>query len=277
MSIVDQQSLFTAMQNWLQRSDISSLFPDFVALFETAANRRLRVRQQEATTILTPNAVVNVTGAAASPAGLVRLALTSTTALSNSDQVTNAGVAGTTEANGNFQIIVVDSTHVDLVGSTFANAYVSGGTLTDVGNVPLPSDYLSWRQVTWLGNPNRDLSYVEPSILTSHYPNLPIDLPSVFSIEGGTLRVMPQDPTPLKFLYYQKMSPLTALNPTNWLITEHRDLYLFGALTEAQAYAVNVETAALWKARRDELFDEIEKLNNKTRGPAAIRVLSPTP
>jgi hypothetical protein len=60
-------------------------------------------------------------------------------------------------------------------------------------------------------------------------------------------------------------------------MTAHPDLYLFGALTEAQAYAVNPETAALWKARRDELFDEIEKLSGKSRGAGAVRVMSPTP
>ena len=52
---------------------------------------------------------------------------------------------------------------------------------------------------------------------------------------------------------------------------------LIKARTEAQVYAVNVETATLWKARRDELFDEIEKINNKTRGPAPIRPTDPTP
>ncbi len=60
-------------------------------------------------------------------------------------------------------------------------------------------------------------------------------------------------------------------------MSQHPDLYLFGALTEAQAYTVNPETAALWKARRDELFGEIETLGNKTRGPGAVRTMGPTP
>ena len=276
MGLANYSDLTTAIGNWLQRSDLTALYPNFVQLFEAAANRRLRVRQQEAVTILTPQATATITGAAASPSGLVRLAMASTAALSNSDQVNNTGIVGTAEGNGTFQITVVDSTHVDLIGSTFVNAYVSGGTLTDTGNVPLPADYLAWRSVTWLGNPTRDLSFVAPSIMTSRYPSLPIDLPSEFSIEGGTLRVMPQDPTPLKFLYWQQIPSLQA-NSTNWLMTAHPDLYLFGSLVEAQAYAVNVETAALWKARRDELFDEIEKLSAKTRGPSAIRPLGPTP
>jgi hypothetical protein len=276
MSLQSYTDLTAALGNWLQRSDLAALLPNFVQLFEACANRRLRVRQQEVTVMLTPQAVVAVTGAAASPAGLVRLALASTAALSSGDQVAVAGVVGTLEANGLFPIAVVDATHIDLIGSLFVNAYAGGGTLTDTGNVPLPSDYLAWRRVTWMGNPLRELSYVHPSTLTSHYPDVPIDLPSEFTIEGGTLRVMPQDPTPLTLLYYQQI-PSLAANSTNWLMSQHPDLYLFGALTEAQAYTVNAETAALWKARRDELFDEIEKLSNKTRGPGAIRTMSPTP
>ncbi len=60
-------------------------------------------------------------------------------------------------------------------------------------------------------------------------------------------------------------------------LTAHPDLYLFGALVEAEMFGVNDERAPLWKARRDEIFDEIEKLSNKTRGAGAIRVMGVTP
>ena len=276
MSLQTYADLTAALGSWLQRADISSLFPNFIQLFEAAANRRLRVRQQEATAILTPSTVVAVTGAANNGAGAIRLALGSTAGLSSSDQVTVANVLGTTEANGPSAIGVVDATHVDLVGSSFVNPYAGGGTLTDVGNVALPADYLAWRSVTWLGNPLRELGYVHPSIMATRYPNRPIDLPSWFTIEGATLRVVPQDATPLKLLYYQTI-PSLALSSTNWLMSAFPDLYLFGALTEAQAYAVNPDSAALWKSRRDELFDEIERLSNKSRGAGAVRVLAPTP
>lgn len=37
------------------------------------------------------------------------------------------GVLGTIEANGSWHYTVVDATHIDLTGSTFTNAYISGG------------------------------------------------------------------------------------------------------------------------------------------------------
>jgi hypothetical protein len=41
-------------------------------------------------------------------------------------------VTGTTEANGIWPITVVDINHIELVGSKFVNAYVSGGTVADL-------------------------------------------------------------------------------------------------------------------------------------------------
>jgi hypothetical protein len=39
----------------------------------------------------------------------------------------------------------------------------------------------------------------------------------------------------------------------------------------------DAERLALWKSRRDELLDEIERLDTMTRGPVGIRVIGPAP
>ena len=193
MSLTNYTDLQAGIANWLQRSDLAAIIPDFVTLFEACANRRLRVRQQEATTELAP-------------------------------------------ANG---------------------------------VAALPSDYLAWRRLTWTGSPRRELSYVEPSWLQGAYPGQPTDPPAVFTIEGGSIITMPIDSSgaPLELVYFQKI-PSLAGNGVNWLMSAHPDLYLFGALTEAQAYAVNADSAALWKSRRDELFEEVELLATARAAPA---------
>jgi hypothetical protein len=166
---------------------------------------------------------------------------------------------------------------VDLQGSTFTNAYVSGGTLTALsGIVSLPSDYLSWRRCTWTGQTRRELSFVEPMYFQAAYPSQPSDIPSIFTIEGSTLKVMPLDGTPLEFDYFQAI-PALVTGSTNWLMTVHPDLYLFGSMCEAEAFGVNDERMPMWKARRDEIFDEIIRLNNQTRAPSYVRVFGPTP
>ena len=203
MSIATYAELRTAVENWLDHALFSARVPEFIALFEAAANRRLRVRQQEASSALTPS----------------------------------------------------------------------------LGTVALPGDYLAWRRVTWTGAPRVELQYVHPSYLQAAYPSSPADVPRIFTIEGSTLKVRPIDGAALEFDYFQKIPSLSsgADSGTNWLLAAHPDLYLFGALVEAEMFGVNDERAPVWKARRDEIFDEIEKLSNKTRGAGAIRVTGVTP
>jgi hypothetical protein len=190
-----------AVASWLARGDLAATIPDFIALFEATANRRLRVRQQEATVSLTPSA----------------------------------------------------------------------------GSVALPVDYLAWRRLTWTGNSRADLTYVEPSWLQAAYPTAPAGVPQVFTIEGGAILIRPVDAAVLEFLYFQKIPPLSSDAPVNWLLTEHPDLYLFGALAESYGFTVDPEKLALWKARRDELFEEVTALSAKSRGAGAMRPAGPTP
>ena len=129
--------------------------------------------------------------------------------------------------------------------------------------------------MTWTGSSRVELQYVHPSYLQAAYPSSPSDVPRIFTIEGATLKVRPVDDGALEFGYLQKVPPLSA--GVNWLFGSHPDLYLFGALVEGQGYALNPQAAALWKARRDEIFDEIETLSNKTRGAGTIRVMGATP
>jgi hypothetical protein len=201
MAITNYSELKTAVENWLDHTLFTARVPDFIALFEAAANRRLRVRQQEATAMLMPSA----------------------------------------------------------------------------GAVALAADYLAWRRVTWTGSPRVELEYAHPSYLQAIYPTSPADVPRFFTIEGSTLKVRPVDNAALEFDYFQRIAALSDAAPTNWLLAAHPDLYLFGSLVEAEMFGVNDERAPLWKARRDEIFDEIEKLSNKTRGAGAARVMAPTP
>lgn len=80
-----------------------------------------------------------ITNASAAPSGAIRIT-TATTGLTPTGSQPPGGhglttgqwvliqeVAGTTEANGIWEVSVVDSTNFDLVGSTFVNAFVAGG------------------------------------------------------------------------------------------------------------------------------------------------------
>jgi hypothetical protein len=77
-----------------------------------------------------------VTGAASGTGGVVRLTVNTTSQAKTNDTAIVAGITGTTEANGTFPLTVIDATHIELQGSVFAHAYISGGVATDVTSPP---------------------------------------------------------------------------------------------------------------------------------------------
>jgi len=70
-----------------------------------------------------------VLGCANNGAGAIRVQVASTAALAGRTYLSISGVGGTTEANGNWFFTVIDGAHLDLAGSTFTHAYVSGGLI----------------------------------------------------------------------------------------------------------------------------------------------------
>jgi hypothetical protein len=131
--------------------------------------------------------------------------------------------------------------------------------------------------VTWTGSTPRELEFAHPSYLHALYPLAAQGNPRLFTIEGATLTVRPSDDTALTFDYFQKIVALSNAAPSNWLLAAHPDLYLTGALAEALFFVKDYETAAAYAGKRDALFDELERLDSFTRGPAAIRAMGYTP
>ena len=137
------------------------------------------------------------------------------------------------------------------------------------GAAALPADFLGVRRVTWTGQSRVELEYVQPSYLQAAYPAAPAGVPRVYSIEGATLRIRPVDGTALELDYFQKIPALSA--GASWL---------FGALAEACLFAPEkAALAPVWKARRDEIFDELELLSNRSRAASGsgVRVMGQTP
>lgn len=88
-----------------------------------------------------PNAVTyrTISNASSNGSGLIRLTVNTTNGMITGQTVTIGDVVGTTEANGNWTITVINLTTIDLVGSTFVNAYTSGGYV--VNNPALPYNF----------------------------------------------------------------------------------------------------------------------------------------
>lgn len=78
-----------------------------------------------------PNTHKVVSGAADNGSGLIRITTSTTHGYSTGNIIFHSEIGGCTEANNIYKITVIDTTHYDCVGSTFTNAYTSGGIATD--------------------------------------------------------------------------------------------------------------------------------------------------
>ena len=77
--------------------------------------------------VLPTNIVVS---GAVSVGGLIKLTVASTANIVEHSSIIISGIVGTTEANGVWICHIVDATHVELLNSSFSNAYSSGGTVS---------------------------------------------------------------------------------------------------------------------------------------------------
>lgn len=71
--------------------------------------------------------VLNITGAADNGSGLIRITVASTSTLTDAAYYTIRDVGGVSNAEGTWQIDIIDGTTFDLLGSTFSGSYTSGG------------------------------------------------------------------------------------------------------------------------------------------------------
>ena len=73
----------------------------------------------------------------------------------------------------------------------------------------------------------------------------------------------------LKAVYY-KANNLTS-DGTNWLLTNYPDAYLYASCFEAAASRQADKRMAIYKPVRDEIIEEINRLNSKTQGRVNMR------
>lgn len=140
------------------------------------------------------------------------------------------------------------------------------------GQAALPSDFLSMRRLTLLSTPYAELQYVGPQDWANFWDtsSTTTGTPQMFTLEGNVIKLKPQgdDTANLEIIYYAKTPALSGT--LNWLYTNHPDAYLFGTLAEANAFNKDVDKAGLWKARRDEIFEEIQMQEFRDRDAGMV-------
>lgn len=104
-------------------------------------------------------------------------------------------------------------------------------------------------------------------------------VPEFAAITANKLRFAPEaDATySLRMTYWQKITSLSAQNTTNWLLTNHPDIYLYGALCESAPYLKDDARLAMWKTELRDRVLALEASNERKQfgGGSLQRRISP--
>jgi len=121
--------------------------------------------------------------------------------------------------------------------ATAGNAYIT-----------LPTDYRELRSLVVQTNPKSILSYVTPQQLDTNWPTAVTGTPSEYTIIGGEIKLgaVPSTAFTIEMTYYQTIPALSDSNTSNWMLTNHPDLYLYGTLLQAAPYLKSVEDIPIW-------------------------------
>lgn len=135
----------------------------------------------------------------------------------------------------------------------------------------LPADFLEMRAIWVVGDPNRPLLAVSPITRVNTYSGRSGD-PVAYSIEGNLIRIAPVGNVSLEMIYYRSFQPLSTVNPNNWLLTLHPDLYVSATLYYLAVRERDSELEASSLQRTMGLLESIKEAEMKRRWGGASLV-----
>lgn len=203
MALANYTDLKASLADWLNRSDLTAVIPDLIALAEEEHNIKLRTRE-----------------------------------------------------------MLVRAVTIPAADEPYEN---------------LPADYLELKAIQFNSDPVKVPEYVTPAWIRAYRRGTADNAgtPSFYTIEGSQFLFerTPSD-VELEIVYYQKIPALSTGNPTNWLLTAHPSVYLYGALTQSAPYLKDDERIATWDTLYQRALASIQTQdqNAETNGsPLVIR------
>ena len=131
----------------------------------------------------------------------------------------------------------------------------------------LPTDFLQIRDFYILsGSTKCPLRYVTPSQMDQMQGTSNTGLPSTYTILGDTIRFSPKpDATyTAKMNYFKKFAALSSSVATNYILTSHPAIYLYGSLFHAANFlgGINPQQVQTWQLMYSTALERLE-LNDR--------------
>jgi hypothetical protein len=132
---------------------------------------------------------------------------------------------------------------------------------------PLPTGYLQLREIHLTTSPIVSLAYITPEIMYRIRSGSISGKPTNYTILGDNILF---GPTPdgaydYSITYYKAFIALSDVAPTNWLILNAPDLYLYGTLLQAEPFLMNDARVALWEKGVRQVIGDLQQQDDKDR------------
>jgi len=144
-------------------------------------------------------------------------------------------------------------------------------------NYALPPGYIQMRNLQINTTPIRPCQYVTPEIYDRLYGSTLTGTPEIYTIVANEIQLgpIPSGVQTIEMLFYKKISALSVTNTTEAMLTDNPDIYLYGALLEAEPFIMNDERAPLWSQGFQQAVTDLQEQDNKDRhSGSALRVMN---
>lgn len=115
----------------------------------------------------------------------------------------------------------------------------------------LPNDFLAMRNFQLNTNPVTSMDLVSPELIDRIVAGSGAGRPRLYAIVNDEIQLAPapDGPYPAEMVYWKKFEALLPTAPSNWLLANAPDVYLFGSLVEAAGYLGDDQHLQQWEAR----------------------------
>ena len=163
-----------------------------------------------------------------------------------------------------------------------------GGSSTLVAGTrdyALPSGYLQMVDFALTTDPITPLSYITPENMNRMWAGSQLGIPRAYTIISNNSSGTPTPtvrfgPSPAgaytySMMFYKKIEALGTGNTTEAMLTDNPDIYLYGALMEAEPFLMNDQRVQLWATAYLEAVANLQEQDNKDRhSGSAMRVMN---
>ena len=282
-AVVDYATLQKAVYNWLGRPKDGLAYgggglPDMIQLFEQEARRRLKTRFNE---IQVPIFTTSGLMTAALPIDCYEIRearIPGTPAFLVVGSIGGGFLTVTSVTSGTLAVghVLWGKNIVEGVAITAFGTGAGGTGTYQISGDPTFSQASQNIGGTVPGTIEQRLTYITPQEMDDTWASQHQNRPLAFTQEGTNLRFAPTPDASYTVLlgYMQGIPALSNSATTNWLILDYPDVYLYGALAAAEAFMPPDPRFGVWKAKRDEILEDIALSDRKARwsgGPLQIR------